>query len=220
LGTVAGMGKALLFDVGDVLMEHNWRLMELLGAKQGRDLGFRGPFEPASDPEFQRVEAGEIHLDEYWDIAARASGYADRIELWRAMSFEIADDVFAADAFALVDEAIAAGIPVGILTNDLVRSSGRPWVDSRPEFEKFPVLVDCTEFGERKPAPAPYLKAASEFGLPCEHIVFLDDMQYCIDGAHNVGMIGVLVDPLHREAAFNEARRLVGLPPAGSKGIA
>jgi FMN phosphatase YigB (HAD superfamily) len=113
---------------------------------------------------------------------------------------------------ALVDEAKLAGIPVGILSNDLIRSSGRTWVDSRPEFARFDMLLDCTEFGERKPAPAPYLRAAELLGLPVEEIVFLDDMQYCIDGAHAVGMIGVLVNPIHRTLAFDEARRLVGLP--------
>jgi putative hydrolase of the HAD superfamily len=205
------MPKALLFDVGDVLMEHNWRLLELLSRKVGRDLGGRGPFAPETDPVWKRFLNHEISLDTYWDIVSETAGYGDRISLWRAMAQELGDDVFASDSLAFVDEAKAAGIPVGILTNDLVRSSGRPWVDSRPEFTKFDMLVDCTEFGERKPAPAPYLHAAALLGLAVEEIVFLDDMQYCITGAEAVGMVGVLVDPLNRTVAFDEARRLVGL---------
>jgi putative hydrolase of the HAD superfamily len=206
------MAKALLFDVGDVVMEHNWRLLELLGNQLGRDLGSKGPFDPDSDPQWVRCENGEISNDEYWDQAAKNAGYEDRISLWRAMSAVLDGDVFAKDALELVDEARAAGISVGVLSNDLIRSSGRPWVDSRPEFARFDMIVDCTEFGERKPAPAPYLHAAEQLGCDPSDIVFLDDMQYCIDGAHAVGMIGVLVNPLNRKVAFDEARRLVGLP--------
>jgi putative hydrolase of the HAD superfamily len=206
------VASALLFDVGDVVMEHNWRLLEMLGEHLGRDLGSKGPFDPASDPEWVRCETGEITNDAYWDQAAKKAGYDDRISLWRAMAVELDGDVFAVDTLALVDEAKLAGIPVGILSNDLIRSSGRTWVDSRPEFARFDMLLDCTEFGERKPAPAPYLRAAELLGLPVEEIVFLDDMQYCIDGAHAVGMIGVLVNPIQRTLAFDEARRLVGLP--------
>jgi nuclear transport factor 2 (NTF2) superfamily protein len=133
------------------------------------------------------------------------------------MSVELGAGVFAADALALVDEAIAAGIKVGILSNDLYKASTREWVASRTEFAKFDVLVDCTDFGERKPAPGPYLKAAADFGLPPGEIVFLDDTPYCIEGARAVGMIGVPVDPLARSHAFDQARRLVGLtPPAAA----
>ncbi len=195
-------------------MEHNWRLLELLGAHQGRLLGGRGPFDPDSDPAWQRHVAGEITNDGYWDEISQGIGFDDRIALWREMSNVLDGAVFAPDAMALVHEARAAGIRVGVLSNDLVRSSGRPWVDSRPEFGHFDVLVDATEFGERKPAPGSYLEAARQLGHAPEDIVFLDDMQYCIEGAHAVGMIGLLVDPLRRSIAFDEARRLVGLAAA------
>ncbi len=208
------MAKALLFDVGDVVMEHNWRLLELLGAQLGRDLGSKGPFDRKADPEWVRYENGEISNDAYWDQAAKKAGYDDRISLWRGMSLVLEGAVFAADSMQLVEDARAAGIPVGILSNDLVRSAGREWVDSRPEFTRFDMIVDCTEFGERKPAPAPYLHAAKLLDHAPEDIVFLDDMQYCIDGAHAVGMIGVLVNPIDRKVAFDEARQLLGLPPA------
>jgi FMN phosphatase YigB (HAD superfamily) len=207
------MPRALLFDVGDVLMESNWVVLDELERRTGRRFAGRGAVNPAGDPAWQRCVAGEIDVDEYWDQLAQSGGYDDRIMMWRAMSAELGGGVFAADALALVDEARAAGIQVGILSNDLYRSATREWVASRPEFEKFEVLVDCTEFGERKPAPGPYLKAAADFGLPPEEIVFLDDTPYCIDGARAVGMIAVLIDPLARFRGFEVARRLVGLIP-------
>ncbi len=207
------MPSALLFDVGDVLMESNWVVLDELEGRTGRRFTGRGAMDPAGDPAWQRCLAGEIDIDEYWNQLARSGGYPDRITMWRAMSVELGSEVFAADAIALVDEARAAGIKVGILSNDLYRSATREWVVSRPEFDKFDVLVDCTEFGERKPAPGPYLKAAADFGLPPSEIVFLDDTPYCIEGARAVGMVGVSVDPLARSHAFDLARRLVGLIP-------
>jgi len=207
------MARALLFDVGDVLMESNWVVIDELERRTGRRFVGRGAIDPAGDPAWQRCLSGEIDIDEYWNQLAQSGGYEDRITFWRAMSVELGSGVFADDALALVDEARAAGIPVGILSNDLYRSATREWVAGRPEFERFDVLVDCTEFGERKPAPGPYLKAAADFGLPPEEIVFLDDTPYCIEGARAVGMIGVPIDPLARSHGFDLARRLVGLTP-------
>lgn len=207
------MPSALLFDVGDVLMESNWVVLDELERRTGRRFAGRGAMDPAGDPAWQRCLSGEIDIDEYWNQLAQSGGYPDRITMWRAMSIELGAGVFAADALALVDDARAAGVKVGILSNDLYKASTREWVGSRPEFAKFDVLVDCTDFGERKPAPAPYLKAAADFGLPPAEIVFLDDTPYCIEGARAVGMVGVPVDPLARSHAFDLARRLVGLTP-------
>jgi putative hydrolase of the HAD superfamily len=207
------MPSALLFDVGEVLMESSWVVLDELELRTGRRFAGRGAMDPAHDPAWQRCLAGEIATDEYWNQLAISGGYPDRISLWSDMSAQLGAKVFADDALALVDEARAAGIKVGILSNDLYRSSTREWVASRREFDGFDVLVDATEFGERKPAPGPYLKAAADFGLPTSEIVFLDDTPYCIEGARAVGMIGVAVDPLARHHAFERARRLVGLTP-------
>ena len=194
------MPSALLFDVGDVLMESNWVVLDELERRTGRRFTGRGARDPAGDPAWRRCLDGEIDIDEYWNQLAQSGGYADRITMWRAMSTELGGGVFADDALALVDEAQAAGVKVGILSNDLYRSSTREWVAGRPEFAKFDVLVDCTDFGERKPAPGPYLKAAADFGLAPEEIVFLDDTPYCIEGARAVGMVAVHVDPLARKS--------------------
>ena len=207
------MPSALLFDVGDVLMESNWVVADELERRTGRRFVGRGALDPAGDPAWQRCLSGEITVDDYWDQYSQSGGFSDRITMWRAMSDELGAGVFAADALALVDEARAAGVKVGVLSNDLYRASTREWVASRPEFAKFDVLVDCTDFGERKPAPGPYLKAAADFGLAPQDVVFLDDTPYCIEGARDVGMIGLHVDPLARDHAFERARRLVGLTP-------
>jgi putative hydrolase of the HAD superfamily len=207
------VAKALLFDVGDVLMESNWAVLDLLEAHTGRVIPGRGPLAPEGDPDWQEYLAGRMSYYDYWQRKATAGGYDDYLSLWRAMSIDLGADIFAADGLALVDEARAAGIPVGILSNDLIGSAGREWVDTRPELAGYDVFIDCTEFGIRKPAPEPYLQAIADFELPAEEIVFLDDTPMCIEGARDVGMIGVHIDPLHRQIGFDRARALVGLTP-------
>ena len=204
---------ALLFDVGDVLLESNWGVLDRFEAVTGRTVPGRGPLDPDSDPDWHRHLGGQLSLDAYWDVKARAAGFAERRQLWGALSVALGGDVFAPDALALVAEARAAGVATGILSNDLVASAGRAWVDTRPELAGFDVLVDATELGVRKPHPAPYLAAIEGFGLPAEAIVFLDDTPVCIEGARAVGMIAVHVDPTRRAVAFDLARRLVGLAP-------
>jgi putative hydrolase of the HAD superfamily len=206
------VAKALLFDVGDVLMENNWVLFDKFEAATGRVIRGRGPYAPNDDEAWLRHLSGEITADEYWNRIATQSGYVDRLALWGELSWALGGEVFNADALQLVDDARTENIPVGILTNDLVGSSGRAWVDSRPELSDYDVFVDCTEFGQRKPAPAPYLKCVADFALNASDIVFLDDTPKCVDGARAVGLIGILVDPIDRNPAFAEARALVELP--------
>jgi nuclear transport factor 2 (NTF2) superfamily protein len=40
-------------------------------------------------------------------------------------------------------------------------------------------------------------------------------MPYCVDGARDVGMHAVLVDPMDRRTAFDEARRIAGIGDVG-----
>ena len=210
------MPKALLFDVGDVLMENNWVLFDKFAERTGRAIHGRGPYDPNSDPSWQRHIAATLTADEYWNELAVANGFPNRLAMWGELSWALGGDTFNTDALQLVHDARVAGVPVGILTNDLVGSSGRDWVNTRPELAGYDVFVDCTEFGERKPAPGPYLKAIADFGLQPEDVMFLDDTPKCIEGARNVGMVGIQVDPLDRSVAFATARRLVGLPPVRS----
>ena len=58
------MPSALLFDVGDVLMESNWVVLDELERRTGRRFTGRGAMDPAGDPAWQRCLAGEIDTDE------------------------------------------------------------------------------------------------------------------------------------------------------------
>jgi FMN phosphatase YigB (HAD superfamily) len=206
------MAKALLFDIGDVMMLNNWEMLDALEQHTGCVVPGRGPYAPDDDADWHAFLRGDIDNYGYWDRKAHAAGFADGIALFGAFS-DMPTSTFAPDAMALITEARSAGIPVGILTNDLVRIAGTDWADRQPELQGYDVFVDATVLGVRKPEPEGYLKCIADFGLPPEEIVFLDDTPECVEGARSVGMIGVHVDPTNRGIAFDQARQLVGIAP-------
>ena len=73
------------------------------------------------------------------------------------------------------------------------------------------MFIDAADIGFPKPHPQGYLIAAEHLGVAPADVVFLDDTPECVEGAHAVGMMGIVVDPRDRRPAFDEARRLLGI---------
>ena len=73
----------------------------------------------------------------------------------RAMFQQPGVEPVRSEALALVAECKAAGRSLGILTNELMDFQGREWVEAQGWFPDFPVLVDSSELGIRKPDPRP-----------------------------------------------------------------
>ena len=203
--------KALLFDIGEVVSPEQWHLLDAVERRAGRTIVGRGPIDPAGDPVWERYLTGELSFTGYWAEFALANGYDDWRTLFRDMPFDEDPSSFVhPEAERLIREAQAAGIKIGALTNDGVGINGRAFFDSIPLIAGFDAFADAQAHGG-KPAPEAYLAAARELGVDPGEVVFLDDMPFCVDGARAVGMWGVLVDPMARRHAFDEARRLVGL---------
>ena len=116
------------------------------------------------------------------------------------------------EARALIVACREAGIPLGILTNELMDFQGREWVEAQDWYPWFGVLVDSTELGVRKPDPQPYLVAIEQMGIPAGELVFIDDNPTYVQGGLDVGLPSILLDVLDPGAAFDEAARLLGLP--------
>jgi FMN phosphatase YigB (HAD superfamily) len=209
---MSGMtAKALLFDIGEVVSPEQWHLFDAIERRTGRTIVGRGPLEPDGDPVWQRYLAGELSFTGYWAEFAIANGYDDWRSLFRDLPFDEDPGSFVhPEAERLIREAQAAGIKIGALTNDGVGINGRAFFDSIPLIAGFDAFADAQAYGG-KPAPEAYLAAARGLDVDPAGIVFLDDTPYCVDGARAVGMWGVLVDPMARRHAFDEARRLVGI---------
>lgn len=206
------MIRALLFDIGEVVSPEQWHAFDRIERETGRTIVGRGPLDPAGDPVWQRYLGGELSFTGYWTEFATANGWDDWRALFRAVSFQDGDpNAFVhPEAARLIREAQAAGLKVGALTNDGVGINGMSFFQSIPLLAGFDTFADAQAHGGKPNAEA-YLEAARELDIDPSEILFLDDTPYCVDGARDVGMWAVLVDPMDRRTAFDEARRLTGL---------
>ena len=205
--------KALLFDIGEVVTTEQWHLLDAVEAQTGRTLVGRGPLDPDGDPVWQRYLTGEISFLTYWAEYAAVNGYDDWRQLFRDFPLD-GDNFVHPEADRLIRDAQAAGLKIGALTNDGVGINGREFFDSIPTIAGFDAFCDAQAFGG-KPAAGAYLNAARELGVEPDRIIFLDDSPYCVDGARDVGMLAVLVDPMDRRVGFDEARRRAGIGDVG-----
>lgn len=210
----------LLLDVGVVLFKSAWEIADdyerLRGLPTGTVVG-RGPLDPGGDSRWQRYLDGEATEREYWlDFAAKAQANGAPLDghptLMRAMFQTPGIEATRPEALDLVDRCLAAGRACGILTNELMDFQGRAWVEAQPWFGHFPVLVDSSESGLRKPDPSAYQLAIELMGLPADEIVFIDDNPKYAEGGAQAGMQAVLLDVRNPAEAFRQAASLLGLP--------
>lgn len=211
--------RGLLLDVGVVFFKSAWEIADdyerLRGLPPGTVVG-RGPLDPDGDERWQRYLGGEATEREYWlDFAAKAQANGAPLDghptLMRAMFQTPGIEVTRPEAMELVIKARAAGLPVGILTNELMDFQGRAWVESQDWFPWFDVLVDSTELGVRKPDPYPYLVAIEQMGLPAQEIVFIDDNPTYVHGGEEVGLQSLLLDVRTPGEVFIDAGLRLGL---------
>lgn len=211
--------KGLLLDVGVVLFKSAWEIADdyerLRGLPPGTVVG-RGPLDPEGDERWQRYLDGEATEREYWlDFAAKAQANGAPLDghptLMRAMFQTPGIQATRPEAIALVQRAREAEIPVGILTNELMDFQGREWVEAQEWFPWFPVLIDSSELGVRKPDPYPYQVAIEQMGLPAQDIVFIDDNPTYVSGGQAVGLVSLLLDVNDPARVFEEAAQLLDI---------
>ena len=201
---------ALLLDIGDVITAPVWDQFDELEQVTAHTLVGRGPGDPNDDLWLQH-ERGEITFHEYWQQYAERNGFADWRELFRQLGTHLPHRFGDPDAYALMADARSAGYKVGVLTNDGVGVNGTDFFLGIPEFRQLDAFVDARANGFAKPDPEPYLRAADELEVEPARVVFLDDLQVCVDGAARVGMTAVRVNPIDKRAAFARTRSLLGL---------
>ena len=100
------------------------------------------------------------------------------------------------EMFALVDDLRSAGIRVGLLSNSWGNSYPRERLDALLD----PVVISG-EVGLRKPHAAIYELAVERLGIAPSRVVFVDDAEPNILGAHAAGLQGLL----HTDATTTRA---------------
>ncbi len=187
-----------------------------LGLPDG-SLAWTGPFDPGSDADWRVFQSGGMTERDYW--ARRAEEFhvltgepATMPALCSHLYSGTEEELVRPAARRLMEDARAAGMPVGALTNDLTAFHDREWIDRMRILGEFDVLVDGRTEGVMKPDPAAYRLVLDRLGVRAEDTVFIDDQPINLRGAEVVGLTPVHLDPTDPAPGFRLARTLLGLP--------
>jgi putative hydrolase of the HAD superfamily len=115
------------------------------------------------------------------------------------------------EAWSTVRKAKAAGLRVGILSNELELFYGRETIERLDILKLMDCLIDATHTQILKPDPRAYALGCEALGLPRSQIVFLDDQQRNVDGGRKAGLLAVRLDVTRPVEGYSEVERLLSL---------
>jgi putative hydrolase of the HAD superfamily len=183
--------KALLFDLGGVVIELDWeRVFAHWAFCAGKPVGpIRAGF--SFDVPYQRHERGEIDAAAYYE------------SLRRSLQLDIPDKQFEIGWNAVfvreIPETVAmirslrGRIPMYLFSNSNAAHHASWSTRFAAALEPFDRVFVSSEMGRRKPSRESFEHVAHEIGLPPVSILFLDDTPENIDGARAAGMQAALV---------------------------
>ena len=209
---------AVIFDLGGVIMK-NGGPRDFTRRYPDHDPAVvaelvMGPHHLDTDHPWHRVERGEITLAECRALTKAKmddAGIVATVPAEKppttggpAFTFQLNDDMV-----TFIHDLKAAGLPIGILTNNV--KEFREWWWPLMDFASiFDTIVDSHEVGMRKPNPAIYHLTMDRIGATPARTVFLDDLHANVAAANAVGMHGVLVEE-DSSGAISRARELTNL---------
>jgi len=214
--------QALVLDFGGVVTRTMFETHDLTEAALGLipgTLTWRGPFDPATDPLWQAMQADEISEREYWrrrtQEAATLTGndWREMADFVKAARGADPDAVMRPEALAAIGTARRAGCRLAILSNELDLFYGTEFRQKLSFLKDFDVIVDATYTKILKPDPRAYAKCVEELGLPASACVFVDDQLRNVRGAEDAGMRTVHFNVLDPRSSYDRALSLLGLPP-------
>lgn len=153
---------------------------------------------------------------DYWDVRlgefCQLVGHSSTVpEMFAHYYSGTQEQLIRPGAWSLIRDAKAAGIPVGVLTNDLTAFHDQAWIDRMTVIDEFDAMVDGRRDGVMKPDPASYRLILDRLGAQATGSIFIDDQQRNLKGAEAVGLIPVYLDPVVPQEGFEQARVLLGL---------
>ncbi len=207
LGQTLGMGdlQAILFDMDGTLVETEslWHESEIMtmshyGAswsEEEQKFALGGPFDMVA--EYMAKRTG-VPVDE---IGERLILSIDGLMRSRPLPLQ-------PGIRELHDEARAAGIPTGLVTNSFRQLVEIVLESSGLEFD---ITVAGDELSENKPHPMPYLVACSKLGVEPAHTVVLEDSTTGIESALSAGCYVIAIPHL---ATIDPSERQLIVPSA------
>lgn len=212
--------STLVLDFGGVISRMLFETHDLtekaLGLAPGV-LNWRGPFDPASDPLWQEMQADKISERDYWMVRTREVGRLVGEE-WNLMETFVqrargtdVQAVIRPEAIAAIEAAHAAGKRLAILSNELDLFYGADFRSRLPLLQAFEVIVDATYTGVLKPDPRAYAAVTKALGVPARECVFVDDQLRNAHGGQRAGMQVVHFDVLQPAISFARALDMLGV---------
>ena len=204
--------RAVIFDIGGVIQESPIDFIRDYEARhdlpEGFIAGIVGNYAARPDGAWQRLERGELLLDEFcriFDSEIARLGYGVSTA---AMMLEMADYVVVRPRMVeAVRRLRAHGIRTAALTNNwLMEEKDEEREDLKSRFDAF---IESCRTGLRKPDPRIYELTCETLGVLPGETAFLDDIGANLKAAARLGMLTIKVtDP---DEALRELGREVGI---------
>jgi putative hydrolase of the HAD superfamily len=210
--------KAVVLDFGGpVLLTPFERLRALersLRVAPGT-FDWHGPFDPAADPLWRSMQAGEVSEPAYWasraaEVAA-VSGEPGVPAMMRRLYAAPEPELVRRRARALLADAQAAGLRTAVLTNDLHEFHDQAWIDGIGFLAEVGCVVDASRHGAPKPAPDAYRLTLDSLGVAADQALFVDDQPVNVAGAAAVGLEAVWFDVTRPHDSYGTVRHALGL---------
>jgi putative hydrolase of the HAD superfamily len=211
---------ALVLDFGGPVLLTPFELVrDEAGTPAWSLLHERGPLATTEhpDPAWESLQAGRITERDYWDERAaewhQSGGHGPDIRSMITHIYEPARPALVREgARTLVRDAHAAGMKVGILSNDLAHFHRDEWIEQIEIVGDVDVVVDGSVEGFLKPHPRLYELLSERLDVAFADMVFLDDQATNIRGAEVLGIPSVWFDVTDPDVSFASVRDLLGLP--------
>ena len=212
--------KALILDFGGVISRTLFETHDItekaLGIPAG-SLTWKGPFDPESDPLWQKMQADTISERDYWLTRTVETGeligkhWTTMQEFVQAARGAEPEKILRSEAIETIKTAEQAGKKLAILSNELDLFYGQGFSKKLPLLKPFNVISDATYTKILKPDSRAYTSCIEELGLAADDCVFVDDQMRNIQGAIEVGMATVHFDVSDPSKSFVKARTLLGI---------
>lgn len=209
--------SALLLDFGGVCLLSPVELHRQVEATLGLapdTLTWMGPVAAATDPLWQAMLEGRSTEREYWRRRAadvgRAAGRILSLAAYMAACFDRPEqEIIRPEAVEAVAAVRAAGVQVGVLTNDLEAFHGPEWKRRIAFLRALDSLTDASRTGILKPDPRAYAQALSDLGVAPGEVLFVDDQPLNVEGARKFGIETVHFDVARPKASWQSIRARV-----------
>jgi epoxide hydrolase-like predicted phosphatase len=183
--------RAVIFDLGGVVMDSPLHAI----ARYERDHGIEhnainhSIVEIGEGGAWSRLERGELILDDFYTpFEDDCRGHGIRVDARRMMEYIAEAGVVRPQMLEAIRRIRARGLSVAALTNNWSSETDNPL---RP---LFPVFIESSVVGWRKPDPRIYQLACRELGVAPAEAAFLDDIGRNLKSARALGMTTIKVD--------------------------